>query len=424
MSTAAAGAREDKVVGRAQWIALTLLVVSICINYMDRGNLSVAAHDLSLELRLDPAYTGFLLSAFFWSYASFQIVSGWLIDRYNVNWVYAAGFFLWSLATVLSGLAGTFVELFALRLILGMSESVAYPSYSKIIAGGFPEKQRGMANALIDAGSKVGPAIGMIAGGLILAKFGWRLMFIVIGAVSMIWLAPWCWVIRKRPVAATAETAPPIITSESGPGFLDILRQRSAWGTFLGLFAGNYAWYFLLTWLPSYLLTERHYTTEMMAWLGSLPFWGVAVSTIVSGWLSDRWICAGGSPTRVRKTFAIAGLALSTLMLPAAVLENQVAAMSLLIAAWLAFGLFSSNLWAITQTLAGPAAAGKWTGIQNAIGNIAGVAAPLVTGLIVEATGQFFYAFVAVSVVLAVGAASYLFIVGRVEEVDWGPKTI
>lgn len=65
MSTAAAGAREDKVVGRAQWIALTLLVVSICINYMDRGNLSVAAHDLSLELRLDPAYTGFLLSAFF-----------------------------------------------------------------------------------------------------------------------------------------------------------------------------------------------------------------------------------------------------------------------------------------------------------------------------------------------------------------------
>ncbi|MGH9663821.1 MAG: MFS transporter, partial [Bryobacteraceae bacterium] len=196
MTTVVAGTRGEKVVGRAQWIALALLVLSICINYMDRGNLSVAAHDLSLDLRLDPVYTGFLLSAFFWSYASFQVVSGWLIDRYNVNWVYAAGFFLWSLATVLSGLAGTFVELFALRLLLGMSESVAYPSYSKIIAAGFPEKQRGMANALIDAGSKVGPAIGMIAGGLILAKFGWRVMFVVIGSVSMLWLVPWCWTIR------------------------------------------------------------------------------------------------------------------------------------------------------------------------------------------------------------------------------------
>ncbi|MGH9664274.1 MAG: MFS transporter, partial [Bryobacteraceae bacterium] len=213
-------------------------------------------------------------------------------------------------------------------------------------------------------------------------------------------------------------------TKEFGPGFLDILRRRSAWGTFVGLFAGNYAWYFLLTWLPSYLLMERHYTTERMAWLGSLPFWGVAVSTIFSGWLSDRWICRGGSPTRVRKTFAIAGLALSTLMLPAAMVNNQAASMSLLIAAWLAYGLFSSNLWAITQTLAGPAAAGKWTGIQNAIGNIAGVVAPLVTGFIVEETGKFFYAFVAVSVVLVIGALSYLFIVGPVEEVAWQSKAV
>ena len=421
MNAAVARPRDDRTVGRAQWIALSLLVLSICINYMDRGNLSVAAPALSSELHLDPAYTGFLLSAFFWSYATFQIVSGWLIDRYNVNWVYAAGFFLWSFATALTGLANTFVELFALRLLLGMSESVAYPSYSKIIAGGFPEKQRGMANALIDAGSKVGPALGMIVGGLILAKFGWRVMFLAIGATSMIWLVPWCWVIRKRPVAAAADPGMGAIVSAPGPipGFADILRERSAWGTFLGLFAGNYAWYFLLTWLPSYLIMERHYTTEMMAWFGSLPFWGVAASTIFSGWLSDRFIARGGSPTRVRKTFAIAGLVLTTLMLPAAMVNNQVTAMSLLMAAWLAFGLFSSNIWAITQTLAGPVAAGKWTGMQNAVGNLAGVLAPVVTGFIVKETGRFFYAFVAVCVVLGIGAVSYLFIVGPVEEIAW-----
>ncbi|MEO7142128.1 MAG: MFS transporter [Bryobacteraceae bacterium] len=430
MSTALAQARENSNAGRAQWVALSLLVVSICINYMDRGNLSVAAHQVSVELHLDAVYTGLLLSAFFWSYASFQVVSGWLIDRYNVNWVYAAGFLLWSAATAMTGLTRTFVELFALRLLLGMSESVAYPSYSKIIASGFPEKQRGLANSLIDAGSKIGPAVGMIAGGLILASFGWRTMFVSIGGISLLWLIPWVWVIRKPAVAAPIEALEPgrlePTVAPNGPapgylpGFRDILLQREAWGTFIGLFAGNYAWYFLLTWLPSYLIMERHYTTRMMAVYGSLPFWGVALSAVVSGWLSDRWIARGGSPTRVRKTFAVAGLTLGTLMLPAAMVKNPVGSMALLMSAWLAYGLFSSNIWAITQTLAGPLAAGKWTGLQNGIGNLAGVVAPVVTGLIVQQTGKFFYAFVAVCAVLLVGAASYLFVVRRVEPVEWG----
>src|SRR5947207_5815364 len=120
-----------------------------------------------------------------------MIFACWLIDRYIVIWVYAGGYLLWSAATALTGLVTGFAALFALRLILGMSESVAYPSYSKIIAAGFPERQRGIANGLIDAGSKLGPALGVLAGGLLLSRFGWRWLFILIGAVSMVWLIPW-----------------------------------------------------------------------------------------------------------------------------------------------------------------------------------------------------------------------------------------
>jgi MFS transporter, ACS family, D-galactonate transporter len=405
-----------KAVSRLEWFVLILLVISVAINYVDRGNLSVTGVALSRELQLKPHQLGFLLSAFFWTYASFQLVAGWLIDRYNVIFVFAAGFAIWSTATAMTGLVTGFTALFILRLLLGVSESVAYPSYSKIIAASFPERQRGMANGLIDVGCKLGPAGGMIVGGLILENFGWRAVFLSIGLVSLPWLIPWYLAAPKLRTIATMQL------KYAGPGFLQILSKREAWGTLLGLFGANYAWYFMLTWLPSYLLMERHYSTRMMALSGWLPFCATASGAAIGGYLSDRWIRRGASPTLVRKTFVISGLSGCALfLLPAAVATDQVLAMSLLIIAAFIYGLFSSNLWAITQTLAGAAAAGKWTGIQNCAGNLAGIAAPIVTGFIVEKTGTFYFAFVWVCVNLVVSALCYLLLVRKVEPVAWAP---
>ena len=153
---------------------LILLVLSVSINYIDRGNLSVAAPFLANELLLSKTQLGKLFSAFFWSYAAFQLVAGWLVDRYDVRWVYGLGFLIWSLATSFTGLATSFATIFALRLLLGIGESVAYPSYSRIIAGSFPERHRGTAIALVDAGSKSGPALGILIGGLMINHYGWR----------------------------------------------------------------------------------------------------------------------------------------------------------------------------------------------------------------------------------------------------------
>ena len=391
---------------------LTLLVISIFINYIDRGALGVAAHDLRTELRLDPADVGKLLSAFFWTYASFQIVAGWFVDRYDVRWVFGAGFLLWSGATWATGLAHSFATLLALRLVLGVGEAVAYPAYSKILAGNFPQKHRGTANGLIDMGSKAGPALGTLLGGLLVAHYGWRALFLSIGLASLIWLVPWVlWGPRDRALPAAQRA--------DAPGILEILARREAWGTFLGLAGGNYFWYFLLFWLPSYLQEERHFSTSMMAILGSVPFWGIALSSAIGGWASDRWIARGGTPTVVRKFFAVTGLLMGTLILPAAIVQDRVLSMALLIAASLSFGLCSSNIWAITQTLAGPVASGKWTGIQNAIGNVGGITAPWVTGLIVAKTGSFLPAFAAASLAATGGALSFLLIVRKVAAVRW-----
>ncbi|HLK19177.1 MAG TPA: MFS transporter [Bryobacteraceae bacterium] len=401
-------------VTRLDWVVLLLLVVSVAINYVDRGILSVSGVALSKELDLKPHQLGFLLSAFFWTYAGFQLISGWLIDRYNVLMVFAIGFAVWSTATALTGVVKGFAALFVLRLLLGVGESVAYPSYSKIIAAGFPERQRGVANGLIDVGCKLGPATGMIVGGLILVRYGWRMVFLSIGVASLLWLVPWFIAAPKIGAVSVKRS------SKLGPGFLAILSRKDAWGTLLGLFCANYGWYFMLTWLPQYLLMERHYSTRMMALTGWLPFCATAAGATLGGFLSDLWIRRDGAPTLVRKTFVVGGLTGSALLLlPAAAVADQVAAMSLLILAAFIYGLYSSNLWAITQTLAGTLAAGKWTGLQNCAGNVAGIAAPVVTGFIVERTGSFYFAFFWVCVNLLISAASYLFIVGKVEPVAW-----
>ncbi len=401
----------------AQWRVLTLLVISIFINYVDRGNLSVAAPPLKAELSLSPEQLGLLFSAFFWTYAAFQLfgIAGWLVDRFDVGKVYALGFFAWSAATALTGFAGGFLALFLLRLLLGIGESIAYPSYSKILAGHFPEYHRGLANALIDMGSKLGPALGTLLGGVLMARYGWRPFFIVLGAVSLIWLMPWA---AARPRGKGIAAAHP----RECPSVGQILRQRSAWGTFVALFCANYFWYFLLTWLPSYMVMERQFSMDKMASFGALAYLAIGLSAVASGWLSDRWIGSGATPTRVRKTFTVVGLLLSTSIILVAAVRDEQWAMGILMFACITFGMFSSNHWAITQTLAGPLAAGRWTSVQNGVGNLAGVTAPWLTGFVVGQTGNFFVAFAVTAAVALTGALAVLCIIGPIREVQWAKR--
>jgi MFS family permease len=394
------------------WRVLALLVLSISINYIDRANLSIAAPLLKDELGLSASQLGVLLSSFFWTYAVFQIVSGWLVDRFDTKWVLAAGFFLWSVATTATGLAQGFAFLVMLRLLLGMGESVAYPCYSKILAGQFAEHQRGLANALIHSGASCGPALGTLAGGMLMARFGWRPFFMVLGLGSLLWLPLWFkWMPRGESAA--------LRSSGEGPSILEILSHRSAWATFAGHFCSNYFWYFLLTWLPFYLIRERHFSMNTMATVGALAYLVVAICAAISGWLSDRAIAAGAAPTRVRKACTGGGLGFATVILGVTVVSDPTASMILLMLACASFGMYASSHWAITQTLAGPLAAGRWSGVQNFLANLAGVVAPALTGFVIDKTGQFFWAFAVTAVVLLIGAGVYAFGIGPVRPVEW-----
>lgn len=390
---------------RQTWGVLLLLVTAMVVSFFDRGNLAVAAPVLAPQLGLSPWQVGLLLSAFFWTYASFQMVAGWLVDRIEVRWVYTAAFLIWSLATLSTAAVPTFAGLLCMRLFLGIGESVTYPATSRILAAIFPENRRGLANSLVDLGARLGPALGTMCGALLVAGIGWRGLFLITGSVALVWLGPWLlWAPRNLIQHKLAQEA-------VGPGWSQLLRRRDVWGTCGGLCGANYAWYFLLSWLPSYLVQERHFSLNSVALWGAMPYVMMAVSSISGGILADRWISRGASPVRVRRGFLVTGLVMTALLLPTVLLPRLEFAVGGLLLACGAFGIYASNVFSLTQTLAGPEAAGRWTGIQNTCGNVAGIISPIVTGWIVGRTGLFAFAFLAAGGACLLGAASFRFLV-------------
>jgi MFS family permease len=394
---------------------LVLLGISVFINYIDRGNLSIAAPMLKDELGITPARLGILLSAFFYTYACMMPIYGWLVDRLNVYWLFATCSCVWSLATAVTGLVHTFVALFILRLLVGLGESVSYPSYSKIIALNFTEEHRGIANGAVATGLALGPGFGMLLGGTLTAHFGWRPFFIGLGLLSLLWIPPW---IKYAP---SKNVAPPDNSNEA-PTLLQFLGLRSAWGSCLHLFCANYINYFLLTWLPYLLTREFHYSMETMAKLGGAAYLICACSATFCGWMSDRWISAGGSPTVVRKTFAGATLGIAGILMGFCAFAGPRASIALIFLVMVCFGASSANIFAISQRLAGPQAAGRWVGFQNGFGNLAGIVAPTVTGFVVSRTAHFYWAFLIIAAIALFGTACMYFLMGPVEQVSWGKK--
>jgi MFS family permease len=400
---------------RTAYSLLFLLTLSVLINYIDRGILSVSAPVMMRDLGLSAQQMGLAFSAFFWTYASFQLVAGWLVDRFSLSRIYAGGFLMWSLATAAVGLVSGLPSLLVTRLLLGIGESVAYPASSRILVHHFPEEKRGFANALVDAGAKLGPGVSTLAGGFLVNAYGWRAMFVSVGIVSLLWLLPWM-IVTRRNLPASTQHQP----DEAGPDWTDLLRCEKVWITSAGMFALGYANYFLLSWLPSYLVSERGLSLTDMAVLGSIPFLAMATSSLIGGLTADAWIRRGVDAGRVRKMYAAGGLILcAAAILVAPVVTSTTASITLITVGCIALGMYTSNVWAITQTLAGPLAAGRWTGIQNAIGNLGGVVSPLLTGWIVSRTGSFTLAFVAVGVTLLAGSLVYLKLLGSITLVEW-----
>jgi MFS family permease len=392
-----------------------LLGAAVFLNYVDRNAIGVAAPLLKGELGLTATQFGVAVSAFFWVYGPIQLIVGWLCDRFSVYRLLAWGVALWAVATLMSGFVGGFLSLVVLRLALGVGESFAFPASSKIIAEQVPPEGRGRANAAVSVGLALGPAVGTLAGGLILASFGWRPVFVVFGLLTLIWLLPWQRVTRELASHATAAQRPRVPI-----GLL--IGRWPLWSMSIAHFASNYGFYFVLAWLPLYLVEQRGLTITQMTLLATLAFAAQGVAAYAFGAISDRWTRSGRSEDFIRRWMMIAAQFLQAAAILGIFYADSIAAL----AAWLclagiATGSLSLNIFAVAQMFAGPRAAGTWVGVQNALGNFSGIFGPIVTGKIIDLAG-YENAFIAAAAVIAAGGLWWMVGVPKIEQVDLGEE--
>ena len=401
------------------WI-MALLSTAVLINYVDRGSLGLAVPLIKAEFHLGDQALGWLLSAFSITYVLAMTPVGWLADRYGAHRVLAGGLAIWSIATLLTGFAAGLIPLLLLRLLLGVGESTAFPCSSKLIAGQVTPARIGMANGVLAFGYLVGPALGTWVGGHVMDAHGWRPMFWLFGGLSLLWLLPWSRVVVHEQVTTPSADVVAAGADEEVPTIRQILREPGLWGASLGHFTANYTYYFILNWLPDYLVESRGYSIARMADVVSKGYLINAASALLMGWLADRWIRGGRSADLVYKgTMGISHLGTIGCMAGIVLLPEQ-QSIACLYGYLVLCGIASPGVFAIPQILAGPAAAGRWVGIQNSWGNVAGIVAPSITGILLAMSGRSFVsAFVLAGIVNLLGFVGWVFILPKIAPIRW-----
>jgi MFS family permease len=390
-----------------RWGLAALLFLAGLINYFDRTIISVAMPVIAADLHLGPARMGILLSAFFWSYALMQIPIGWLSDRYNLRWLYAACFALWSLTCGLTGFAASLAVMFGLRVALGIGESIYLPGGMKMVSVIFPPRDRGLASGVVNCGTRAGLAFGAPLIAAIVVALGWKNTFFILGFGSLVWLIPW--------LAAFPRGASTVTHAGSGGGWSFSRIDRDLLGMSLAHIGYGYYFYLMVTWLPTYLVQARHMSLKEAGAYAVVPYLTFTIGEPIGGWIADRLVAFGWDEIYSRKVIITVAYLTSILLIPAGLVEDNLSAVFLLGGASL-MGLSTANIFALVQRITRGGEVGFSIGVLNLAGNLSGVAAPLATGLIIARTGSYFPAFVVAVVVLLAAIPIYWLMVKGPED--------
>ncbi len=414
-STAVPGVR---VTHKRFGIYLLLLVMTL-INYFDRTVLSIAMPALIHVFDLTPVAVGYLLSSFIWSYAPLQLPAGMVLDRWGTRTTAWRCIGFWSAATALTGLSWSFASLFVCRLMLGVGESPTFALGTRAVREWAPARERAYATAIFASGPALGTAVGAVFIAWLVGSVGWRMAFVVSGALGFIWIFFWLAFFRHPEEAAwlpaaeremiLAERAPGGTTDTHGMSLKELLSYQTMWGLFLAQGCVNYTQYLFLTWLPTYLVQSRGLNILHSGLETGLCYFGAMVLTILFGRLSDL-VLTPESLKAGKRRYAVVAFALgAAVMVFAPVVESEVTLLVLLTISLACVQSVFVNTYSLTSDLlhAGKSIGSAVGWIQFG-GNIFGLAAPIATGYIVAATGSFTSAFLLAGVLLVAGAVIML----------------
>jgi MFS family permease len=368
-----------------RWVVVALIFVGILISYIDRGNLSIAATSIMRDFGLQPAAMGLLLSAFFWTYAAFQIPAGAIVDSFGIRRVYAGAFFLWSIASAAIALARGGTDVLVLRTCLGMGEAAGPIASLSFIRRNFAGAEQGLPTAIYIAGQNIGPALGTLVGSMLLDSLGWRAMFAITGLGALLWLPFWLFLAPADPPAAKVHAQ----AERRRTPWREVFASRVFWAMCLCIFLSSYYWYFVLTWVPAYLTLSRGFSTLEMGRVLSTPLFLMAGWNVLAGSAADRLARRTGSVFRIRVLFAVLGYIGAGALLLLLVMPGRGPVLPILLVSMCFVGVGNSNYWAISQHAPPAHMVGRTIGFLNTISQVAGAAAPLITGWVMGPEKQF-----------------------------------
>ena len=400
------------------------------VNYFDRVNLSVSQDALHATFGISTVTFGYLLSAYSWTYAAFQLPCGLILDRFGVKLVGRISTFIWSVASFAAAISTGLGDFLGARLLLGVGEAPTFPGNSKAIGYWFPTNERSLATAIFDSAAKLSSAIGVPVLGLLMVRFGWRWSFAATGIISLLYFILF-YVFYRNPSedkSLTSEERDFIlqggaqredqVRAAKGARLFYLLGQRKVWGLVLGFASYNYTFYLLLTWLPSYLSSAHHIDLLHSAMYTSLPwFFATFADIFVGGWLVDKLVQSGRDASVVRQVILIGGTTLGLGVFGAGYAHSTLGALM-----WISLsigGLSAASPvgWSIPSLIAPRESVGTLGGILNFGNQLSAIAAPIATGYVVHITHSFFWAFGVAAAFLAVGVAGYIFLLGRIEAI-------
>lgn len=402
-----------------RWSILILLALGAVIAFASRTNIPQAQLDKSFinQFHLSKTDLGVVNSAFFWSYMFLQIPMGWIVDRYGTKIPYAISFVFWCVGSAATGLVNGIGGLIGTQLAVGAGEAVMMPASYRWIRNNFAERQNGLAVGIFMIGTKVGPAIGPLIAGYLLVAYGWKSMFVVIGLGGLLWLVPWMLLVKndKPEVSAQAKAK----QYKSAIPMSAILASPLVWGTIIINFCYNYFVFYDMKWMPDYLKNNHHLSFQMERLITFASFMGISIVALAAGWVADIMIGRGMDKVFVRKAFVIAGFMLASTEILGALTTSVHTSLIWTVVSLSGLGFATANHLALCRlTLIPKPAVGLVTGVQMVSTSLAGIAAPIVSGWLLQTTGSYRAPMQVIFFFLIIGALTTLFLLRE----KWAPR--
>ena len=410
--------------GNIRWWIAGSIFLATTINYIDRQALSVAAPIIREDLGLSNEQYGWIVSAFLLAYAIMQMVSGRLIDSLGTKKGFSIAVIWWSIANMLHAFSKGIMSLGAFRFLLGIGEAANYPAAMKAISEWFPKEERTKAVGILNMGPGLGAIIAPPLMAWLITDFGWKMAFVITGAIGFFWLFLWRWMYyepEKHPRISSDELA--LIQAsqkeenlEKMP-WLSYFKYKEVWGLTLSRFVSDGAFYFFVFWLPSWLADVKGFSLLEIGMFAWIPFLLSDIGSFVGGWTGAQLMKNGMSLDASRKWVIWVGAILVIPVLGCLYIESPYWAIALISLSLFATQFKQASLFTLPIDLFGKKDAASIWGISGSAGSFGAMLFTPLIGWLVD-TISYSPVFVIVSFLHIISALLVMVFIPKIRRIE------